>query len=151
MINQLILNCSPLEVLGLTLIGEVRGEHIEGQVAVGCDIRNRLHGNPTKYKNYSDVCLEPEQYSCWNLNDINYKFLLQLAEELLNSQAISDPYLRQCLWVAQGISDWSIVDNTRNSLHYMTTSLFNSDKRPSWAKNATGIIVIDNQTFFNVK
>src|SRR5258707_944915 len=56
--NQLIHNLSDNEVLSLTLIGEARGEPIEGIIAVGCVIRIRMHHSPAKYHNYSDVCLE---------------------------------------------------------------------------------------------
>lgn len=150
MIDKLILTkLSPTEILGLTIIGEARGEPIEGQVAVGSVIRNRLHHNP-KYTNYNDVCLARNQFSCWNENDPNYPFLLELAHRMIFGQVISDVYFSQCLWVAEGIADNKIADNTHGSQFYMTTELFNSN-RPKWAT----IPINDpethgRQTFFNI-
>lgn len=139
-----------VEILGLTIIGEARGEPIEGQVAVGSVIRNRLHNNPTKYKSYHDVCLEPKQFSCWNEDDPNRVILIEYAEYLINGDGVmTDPYLKQCMFVALGIRDWNIVDNTKGALNYMTTKLFESDKKPSWAKNARNIREFGRQIFFN--
>jgi len=138
------------EVLALTIIGEGRGEPIEGQVAIGCVNRNRLHHDPAKYKSYKNVCLEKEQFSCWNENDPNRAYLLDLGSRMVNNQAINDIYLRQCIWVAHGIYDWSILDNTKGSLYYLTKKLF-YDNRPSWAKlPQTTPLTIGNQIFFNV-
>ena len=141
---------SDSEFLGLTIIGEGRGEPIEGQVAIGCVCRNRLHSQPNKYNNYKDVCLEKEQFSCWNENDSNKPYLEELGQKLLNNIPINDIYLLQCFWVAQGVYDWKIIDNTKGALHYMTKDLFFS-KRPTWAKVVrNGTEIIGKQVFFNV-
>lgn len=141
-------NLSDKEILGLTIIGEARGEPIQGQVAVGCVCRNRLHVMAYKYKNYKDVCLEPMQFSCWNTNDPNRIMLEEIANKMLVGQLINDPWLKQCLLVAQGVVDWIIVDNTKGALNYMTLKQFNSDKKPSWAKNIKNASTIGNQIFF---
>ena len=137
---------SSAEIIGLTIIGEARGEPIEGQVAVGCVIRNRL--SPTN-NSYLDVCLKPFQFSCWNENDPNYSFLIDLANQLFNGQFLSDAYIIQCMYVAKGIEDLSIMDNTDGAVNYMTVKLFNSDKKPKWADNSKNERVYGNQIFFN--
>ena len=143
-------NLTAAEVIGLTIVGEARGEPIEGQVAVGSIIRNRLHDNPGKYHSYSEVCLEPLQFSCWNELDSNYSLLFDLADQLLAGKEFTDPILRQCLWVAQGIIDWSILDNTKGSKNYLTYDLWKNN-RPSWAKTPLrDPIKIGNQVFFSV-
>lgn len=142
-------NLSEQDVLTLTLIGEARGEPIEGQVAVGCIIRNRLHANPIKYKSYIDVCLERAQFSCWNMGDVNRALLNDLALQMVAGQQVIDPYFRQCALVAQGIINWAIIDNTHSAQNYLTTKLWN-DKRPNWAMQAKNINQIGNQTFFTV-
>lgn len=136
------------EILALTIIGEARGEPIEGQVAVGCIIRNRLHSNEA-YKNYSDVCLETNQFSCWNANDPNRPFLEELGQKMLFNQEINDAYIKQCIYVAHGIVSWSIMDNTGGSKYYMTMRLFNLD-RPKWAKNAKNQTIKGKQVFFDI-
>ena len=67
-------NLPQIELVGLTLYGEARGEPIEGIVAVGCVIRNRVKFEGSFYA----VCLKPRQFSCWNQDDPNYSVLLNL-------------------------------------------------------------------------
>ena len=135
------------EILGLTIIGEARGELIQGQVAVGSVIRNRVNAHKTIYQT---ECLKPKQFSCWNADDPNYPMLIELADKLLNGQYITDRYLVQCMYVAAGIVGDEILDNTHGAQYYMTTNLYNSPSRPSWAVNVKSARTIGNQTFFNL-
>jgi N-acetylmuramoyl-L-alanine amidase len=136
-----------LDVLGLTIIGEARGEPVEGQVAVGSVIRNRLHIYPNKYKSYSEVCLEKDQFSCWTQEK---DYLNSLYSRMMSGPPITDIYIVQCQWVAQGIFYWRIVDNTKSSCFYMTKELF-STNRPKWAAvPKSDPIDIGSQVFFNV-
>lgn len=141
--NQILENLSNAEILALTIIGEARGEPIEGQVAVGCVIRNRCL---TYKKSYHDICLEPYQFSCWNETDPNRVILDELAKYLINGQHIS---YRQCLWVASGIENFSINDNTAGATYYLTTRFF-TDNRPKWAKDARNQTTLGKQTFFSL-
>ena len=137
---------SEIEILALTLWGEARGEDIEGQVAVGSVIRNRIDKNT-----YHEICLKPNQFSCWNANDPNVAQLNEMAEMLLMGQIITNPDYQQVLWVATGIINNVIKDNTQGAKNYLTNTLFNSDNRPHWAKFLrTTPKIIGNQTFFNV-
>jgi N-acetylmuramoyl-L-alanine amidase len=145
-----ITKLSNIEIIGLTIIGEARGEPIEGQVAVGSVIRNRYLSNAKKYKHYTDVCLEPMQFSCWNKNDQNRPCLEELANKIfLNLDHRFDPYLQQCMYVAQGIQEMVLLDNTQGCRFYMEKKLFN-DKRPSWATNAKNVKIINNHVFFKL-
>lgn len=143
-------NLSPSEILGLTIIGEARGESIQGQVAVGSVVRNRMMNNPGKYHSLTTVCLEPLQFSCWNKSDPNRAVLLELANKLIMGNLLQDAHLNQCMFVARGIDTWMIMDNTNGALNYMTSKLLNSDKKPSWASNPRNEHIIGNHTFFNV-
>lgn len=141
---------SPLEALTLTIIGEARGEPIQGQVAVGWIIKNRLMHKPTIYRDYRDVVFEQEQFSCWNSNSPEKGLMDSLIESMVRGEIFEDMYLKQCEYVAQGIDNNKIIDNTGGNLYYLTSSLFNSDHRPSWAKNTRNARVIGTQTFFMV-
>lgn len=147
---SIIKNLSDNETVGLTIIGEGRGEPIEGQVAIGSTIRNRLYMNPNKYKSFKDVCLEPRQFSCWNEDDPNYPLMLELASQLIAGLVIKDIYLKQCLFIANGIISWDIVDNTQSSVYYLTTELIKYNKIPIWANVRKNEIIKGNQTFFNI-
>src|SRR5262245_37669606 len=107
---------SDLELLILTIIGEARGEPIEGQVGVACVIRNRVL---TYNRSYSAICLAPKQFSCWNDNDPNRVLLEELGKQLINGNKL-DQRFSQCQWVAVGIMRNQILDNTHGSLNYMT-------------------------------
>lgn len=148
-INLLLQHLSNAEIVGLTIIGEARGEAIESQVGVGCVIRNRLDHNPSKYRNYADVCLEPKQFSCWNLNDPNYQVLINLANKQIRGDIMTDVSLRQCMWIADGIVSRIVKDNTNGALNYLNRALFgDSEKRPDWANKPKNISYHGNHVFF---
>lgn len=132
------------------MYGEARGEILEGQVGVGCCLRNRFSTNPAKYINYHSVCLEPAQFTCWNEADPNRSVLDDLARKIVNGIPISDPIARQCIFLARGIVDWLVKDNIQNNRYYMRTDLLNSSDCPKWANSARRKVVIGHHTFFTV-
>ena len=145
--DQILKQLSPQEVLGLTIYGEARGEAIEGQVAVGCVIRNRL--NTGKYTTYSQICLENEQFSCWDENDPNYPMLIDLANRLAKEEPITNIHLKQCMYIAVGIKSYALGDNTGGANHYVTKKLLD-EKPPDWAIDRYGDKTIGNHVFFNI-
>ena len=137
-----------LEVLALTMIGEGRGEPVEGQIAIGSIIRNRAL---TQKIDISQVCFAPKQFSCWNENDPNFAVLEELASRLLLGQSLIEPHEKQCLFLARGIISNEILDNTNGSLNYITIDLFNSPDRPKWVNNLILAKTIGHHVFFKVK
>ena len=81
-----------LSVLSTTLFAEACGEPEIGIRAVATVIYNRAKGNSEKF---SDVCLRPKQFSCWNSGMPKpgtgkpWDFCLQVAEEMLSGSFIS--------------------------------------------------------------
>ncbi len=145
---ELIESLLPDEILALTIYGEARGETIEGQIAVANVIMNRWKGNSGKYKSVKEVCLEKNQFSCWNKDDPNRSKLEDLGDKLDKGQIPNE--IKQELYIARGVLGYNFYDNTKGSLYYMTTNLLNSDNRPKWANNRSNEIKIGNHTFFNV-
>lgn len=135
-----------LDVLALTIYGEARGECIEGQIAVGNVIRNRVN---SEHKTFKEICLAPQQFSCWNINDPNYIILGEAAAKLNMNYSI-DSIFTQILWIAQGILRNQIKDNIKNAENYLATYLFHSDKCPRWANAAIATTEIGNHTFIRV-
>ena len=135
---------SEIEILALTILGESRGEPIEGQIAVGCIIQNRCFRQQTDYKT---ICFAPKQFSCWNDNDPNRDMLIATAEKWkhFNYSAIEN----QVRWVAQGIFNEMILNTMGERQNYMTLDLFHN-ARPKWARDATQLKVIKNHIFFHV-
>src|SRR4051812_25123549 len=98
-----------LDILALTIYGEARGETIEGQIAVGNVIRNRV---VALKKTYRDICLADKQFSCWNTNDPNYIILGEAAYRLNNLGTI-DTTFNQIMWIAKGLMRNEIKDNIK--------------------------------------
>jgi N-acetylmuramoyl-L-alanine amidase len=138
-------NLTDQEALTLTLFGEGRGENIAGLVAIGAVIRNRLHSG--KYPSYKAVVLAPKQFSCWNTTDPNYQILIEHAKQMLSGSPSNDPYFQRCAWVARGIMEWILFDETRGAEFYMTSKLFLSSDCPSWARKLRNIVTIGSQVF----
>lgn len=141
-----------LLVLSLTIWAEARGERIEGKVAVGCVVRNRLK-HPTRFGvSFVDVCLAPAQFSCWSDagGALNNAALVALADALEDGQApISDPVFRECRFVASGIIGGELRDNTSGSSHYVTQQLYNSPAAPRWVKQAPVLARIGSQVYMS--
>lgn len=141
---------SDTEILALTIYGEARGEPIEGQIAVANVINNRFLNNPKKYKSISEVCLEPLQFSCWNMNDPNYTMLLELGSQIFYGPVPDNFTLKQCVWIATGIINDSLLDNTKRSKNYMTKTLYYSYDKPTWAIKAKVNVELGNHVFLTV-
>jgi len=118
------------EILCLTVIGEGRGEPVEGQIAIANVIMNRSR---IQKKSIKEICLAPAQFSCWNETDPNRLLLETLIKEiLLGNHEVG--FYKQIMYVVGGVYDGKISDNTKGVQNYMTTKLFNSPLRPGWAK-----------------
>lgn len=124
--DTIFLKLTDKQIIGLTIIGEARGEPIEGQVAVGCVIRNRVYAHSWFGKDWHDVCLKAWQFSCYNEGDPNRELLLKIAGGDFGSLR---PEMVQCMYLAQGIIEGLILDNVGGANHYHDVSVF-----PSWAK-----------------
>lgn len=138
------------QILTITLYGETRGEPIEGQIAVGCVIRNRVQTGRWG-ASYSQVCLAPWQFSCWRPEggQDNYELVLETAQIMATStQLPDDALLRQCAWIAQGIiGDW-IRDNVHDATHYYSPDAVPKGSVPKWAANKIPVAKKSGHLFF---
>lgn len=134
---------SSQQLLALTIYGESRGESIEGQIAVGCVVRNRVR---TSIKTYKEVVLEPKQFSCWNIDDPNRMVLEKLAGDIVNGIVPNNSRLRQALFIATGIINDDLLDNTKGAKNYITNELYDTGKI-KWASKLTPSRVIGNHVF----
>ena len=125
-------------VLALTLYGEARGDPLEGLVAVGCVIRNRMQDAAHRWgKSFREVCLAPAQFSCWaDLGGkANHQTVVDAAMALLAKQPVS-AVMEQCSWVALGLSRGALLDTVKGANHYHTASMV---PRPKWAQTQTPV------------
>lgn len=134
-------------VLALTIWGEARGEPVEGQVGVANVVRNRLWRAARATMRWRDVCLAPEQFSCFNVNDPNAGPIARAAVSLMTT--LPTPELAQALWIADGVIAGAVKDNTRGATHYLVTALLHT-KPPSWAKDQPVLVVLGDHSFLHV-
>jgi len=149
-----------------TLSGEAASEPIEGQIAVGCVIRNRVtadlgHDQKPDWwgETYRGICLKSVvktgrdigQFSCWwEPLSPNTRRVYQLAEALLTRQPVG-ANVNQLAWIAEGIIGGALLDLTNGADSYLTTELLKHNP-PDWAKpgRATPIAVVGHHTFFRL-
>lgn len=133
-------------ILGLTLYGEARGEPIEGIIAVGCVIRNRVNDVKKRWpQTYRGVCLQKFQFSVWLEagGAANHNEILALAQRLRDNEAI--PELDEVAWVALGIARNALKDNTKRSNHYHSVSM---KPRPTWAQSYVPATQVKGHVFY---
>lgn len=138
------------DYIALTLIGEARGEPIEGIIGVGSVIRNRVHSSHGL--NFEKVCLAPEQFSCWNEKDPNFPLLQRLGNDLDQGNPINDPFFRQCIFIASGIFHEDLRDNTIGSKNYVTVArqqmaIARRDNSDLWILKMKKSVVLGNHVF----
>lgn len=80
MINPAFLNLSDAQLLALTIYGEARGETVDGQIAVGTIVLERVEHGGWYGSNIHEVCLKKYQFSCFNEFDKGYGKILHIAE-----------------------------------------------------------------------
>jgi len=140
--KDLFFKLSPVDQLGILLYLECRGEPIEGQIAVGCVVRNRAKKPGCTY---FTVATAKNQFSCFNSNDAGYDRGMRMVQELAGGRMPADlnGLLQQCRWVAGGVVNGSLKDNTKGAQYYYNPKLCS----PSWAKKMAVTRIINNHTF----
>ena len=68
------------QVMAITICREAGGEPIEGQIAVGTVILERVDHRDWDGKTIKEVCLKKWQFSCFNETDKGYGKTLHMAE-----------------------------------------------------------------------
>ncbi len=148
-------------LMALTAFLEARSEPVKGILAVLWVIKNRLRLQFALHpeRTVHDVCLAPQQFSCWNPGDPNYARGLRLAAMLIDKRAVHtepDGYiLSVCGYLADMVCDAPdhAPDPSHGATHYL-----NPDRiahRPAWADPKSGSVLaarIGSHRFFkNVK
>lgn len=141
-----------------TLVGEVRGEPIEGQVAVASVIRNRVNfdirsdNKPDWWgEGYIGVCTKPKQFSCWNDGDPNASTVYAVAEGLITGLPLG-ANIAQLRWIAQGIIEGVIASRVRDADHYLTARLYESiTDRNHWARKRAPLMQVGSHVFFKLE
>lgn len=105
------------QLLALVIRAEADGEPIEGKIAVGCTIRNRVNAKTYFGKTYHDVILKPRHFSCFNDGNKRLPFCVDLARNIRGA-VNRDRLTNEAKWLALGIISELVIDNTKGSTHY---------------------------------
>ena len=131
------------DVLAATIWGEARGEPTAGRLAVASVIRNRLLAQRWG-TTYRAVCLAPKQFSCWNVGDPNAPLLRRIFDSENRVEALRDPIVRECYWIADGVLGDCLLPQVRDAQHYYATWLAHP---PTWAKTGRVVATIGQHVF----
>jgi spore germination cell wall hydrolase CwlJ-like protein len=144
--QTLIASLSSIQAAQLTVWGEARNQIVMGIVGVLSVIRNRVTNG--HWGTWSQVCLAPEQFSCWNDGDPNQPKLLELASCFATRTPLPyDPILSVCGVLAQMAVNGELKDPTGGAMFYFNPLTVTT---PSWAKApAVRTTVIGAHAFYS--
>lgn len=122
-----------ITTLARTLYGEARAKDEQDAYAIAHVIMNRV-----ALRNWpgtvAAVCLQPYQFSCWNINDPN-------RDRILNA---SGKWFDRCGEIALDVLTCRSTDATARSTHYHTPKV-----KPNWSKGKTPVYKTRGHMFFN--
>lgn len=136
-----IKNLTDAEAVALTIWGEARSEGLEGMVAVGAVILNRVNDPQQRYgTGWKGVCLKKWQFSCWWTKDENGR-----AVEEMSGASETERIQNYSYALAKSIADGLLAAG--RAQHYMTAALF-EQAAPGWAKNQIPDTALGGHLFF---
>ena len=144
-----------VNVLGLTLDGEGRGEALQGRSAIAWTVKNRQLKYPRdKDKSIPEICLRRLQYSCWWEvgGKQNYDRTLLMAQSIYGvpKASVSNfaaARLSESLYLAAGVIGGQIEDPTSGATHYCTRQVYASGA-VAWARGDKLIATFGSHMFF---
>lgn len=126
-------------LLAALIAGEARGESYDGQVAVGCVVRNRVDTPSWWGRTWRAVMLHPRQFSTLNPPDNADGW--KGRDALVTLLALVQP---QHMHIARGIYYRWIPDNTNGATHYVNLRLV----QPPWLDGVLSCAHIGQHTFY---
>jgi|ERR1700742_2963748 len=124
-----------LTAMALTMVGEARGEGITGMRCIAHVIMNRAALHTWYGSSPMQVCLKLYQFSCWNKDDPNDKYLNNLSE--------TDYTYQDAESIAEQVLNGSLEDITDGATHYKVIGT-----PAAWAIGKTPCFTYKNHEFF---
>jgi N-acetylmuramoyl-L-alanine amidase len=123
------------QVLAMTIYGEARNQGYLGMQAVASVVLNRVKHPRWWGRDIRSVCLDPEQFSCWNAGDPNRPIILRAT--------IADGIYFQCLGIATQALKGQLIDNTNGADSYVVRGT-----KADWIENLTPVKSIGAHDFY---
>lgn len=142
--------------LALTIFGEAQGEAVEGRIAVGSVVRNRLV-TPRRFgATFKAVCHQRAQFSCWWQfgGKANYERVYALARAIVESRELPVPkallpLYQECQFISEGIIAGQLGDRVRQATHYYNpAAMIPRGTVPAWARGLTPVAKVGSHLFF---
>jgi len=121
-----------LLIVALTLLGEARGEGMEGMAGVASVIQTRM---AERHQSASQVCLAPKQFSFWNGG----------VSEATKKKLLATPQGKDALYLADLVVHKQLQSIVKGANHYHAISV-----SPRWAKDARLVATIRNHKFYKL-
>jgi N-acetylmuramoyl-L-alanine amidase len=134
------------QIMGLTIYGEARGESTKGKIAVGSVILERVDKKSWMGKTIQEVCLCPNQFSCFLPSDPNFEALNLIADNWVKKY-VQSVELQQCHAVARGLME-GLIPRTEEIARHHVTQYKTPEAKPKWAEKMRKVAVIDNHEFY---
>jgi N-acetylmuramoyl-L-alanine amidase len=139
-------NLNDKQLIALAIYGEARGESMQGKIAVGSVILERVDKKGWMGKTIQEVCLKPYQFSCFLPNDPNFPALKLIAENW-NEKYKNSLSLQQCYNVSRGLID-GLIQRTPEIVQHHITQYKTVNCKASWADKMKLIMTIGNHQFY---
>lgn len=144
-----------IQAVAITLMYEAGGEPVEGKIAVGNVIRNRV-GHPRRFSaTYRGVCVQRSQFSCWWQygGELNYLRLLNTAGALILGNALPLKELellifRECWYLAEGIIGGQLRDRVNGATDYFAPAAMKPKGATPKAALGRPTIKVGSQLFY---
>ena len=153
------------DALALTGYAEAAGDRREGgssieeRIATMVVVRNRLRIPSRWADTYKGVCLQNNgrtwQYDCWRPGSgANHTRLVAKAYLIVTGQPLLDPLLDETRFLAGGVINGIILDQTNGATHYYAPkAMVPPDSKPRWVFDRQGreippCAVIGSQRFY---
>jgi spore germination cell wall hydrolase CwlJ-like protein len=147
--NDWLTSLTDAQVMGVTLLGEARGEDTLGRQMVASVFMTRVKisqahqarvGAPYWWgMNVREVILMPWQFSCWNESDPNRPKLMSLPEE---------PLWPEAMFIAESALTGTLPDQANGATHYLNP--LTARPLPTWAISANQVAEHLHHTFYRV-
>jgi len=135
-------NLSDDQILALTIYAEARGESLEGKIAVGSVILERVDHRTWDGDTIHEVCLWPMQFSCYNPADPN-RTMLKKITDTWRDEIGKNKTLQECMEISQGLISGSI-ERYPKALDYFNPAVC----QPVWEKEKTFVAEIGHHKFY---
>ena len=150
---ELRLRLTEGQALAATMFGEGAGLPVEGRLAVGSVVRNRLVVPNRFGGRWRDVCHQRAQFSCWwKFGGVeNHARLMKLCAALVTHgdlDGVLTPTERaiwgECLFLAEGFIAGRLRDRVHGATHYFNPdAMVPAGSAPAWAVGAPICVVGD--------